>query len=87
MDRGKAWAGARHGQWQGKGKGTAIQGRARQALLYIYREERYTRGRVSLFSIERMQTPSPYRTESVSTRYREGTDPFSIHGRGCISSL
>jgi hypothetical protein len=33
----------------------------------------YARGRVSLFSIEGMQTPSLYRIESVSTRYREGT--------------
>ena len=57
----------------GMGRGKAMA-RARRALLYIWRGERlllYTRGRVSLFPKEGMQTPSLYRIESVSTRYRE----------------
>jgi hypothetical protein len=36
---------------------------------------------VSLFSIEGMQTLSVYRTESVSTRYREERDVRAVSGK------
>ena len=65
-----AWAVARQGKGKGKGKGTVSQGRARQALFYI----------------ERRETPSLHKGESVSLFLVKGMHSPSLYRIESVST-